>query len=82
MKVLEFVTPPSIYHSCSNWKTLWEENFTLSEFTPVNKKICGRRNVRKHREIMDGYKYITLEILLKFGSLDNMIITSSEPKDY
>ena len=45
-------------------------------------KNCGRRNVRKHREIKNGEKYITLDIYLKFGSLDKMIITSSEPKYY
>ena len=48
----------------------------------MNMKNVGRQNVRKHREIKDSDKYITLYILLKFGSLDKMIITSSEPKDY
>ena len=43
---------------------------------------CGRHNIRKHREIKDGEKYITLEISLNFGSLDKMKITSSEPNDY
>ena len=43
-------------------------------------KNCGRRNVRKHREIKGSGKYVTLEILLKFDSLDNMRITSSESK--
>ena len=59
-----------------------EEKFTLGEFTPVNMKICGRRNVRKHREIKNGEKYITLGISLKFGGLDKMKITSLEPKCY
>ena len=45
-------------------------------------KNCGCRNVMKHREIKNGEKYITLDISLKFGSMDNMKITSSEPKDY
>ena len=45
-------------------------------------KNCGRRNVRKHQEIKNGYNYITLDISLKFGSLDKMKITSSEPKGY
>ena len=44
-------------------------------------KICGRRNVRKHRDIKGSYKYIYLNISLKFDSLENMRITSSEPKD-
>ena len=48
----------------------------------MNMKICGCSNVRKHREITDSDNYITLYISLKFGSLDNMRITSSEPKDY
>ena len=42
---------------------------------------CGRQNVRKHREIKGSDKYVTLDIYLKFGTLDKMIITSSDPKD-
>ena len=34
----------------------------------------------KHIEIKDIYKYVILDMLLNFGSLDNMRITSSEPK--
>ena len=44
-------------------------------------KTFGCRNVRKHIDIKGSYKDITLDILLKFGSLDKMRITSSEPKD-
>ena len=44
-------------------------------------KNCGRHNVRKHREINNGENFITLEISLKFGSLDKMKITYSELKD-
>ena len=44
-------------------------------------KNRGRRNVRKHRDIKDSDKYITLDISLKFGSLDKMRIASSDPKD-
>ena len=47
----------------------------------MNMKSCGHRNVRKHGEIKGSYKYVTLDISLKFGSLDKMRITSSEPKD-
>ena len=78
----EVVTQPSIYHGFSTWKMYWEEKFTFGEFTPVNMKNCGRSNVRKHKEIYNGEKYITLDISLKYGSLDNMKITSSDPKDY
>ena len=41
MKLLAFVTPPSIYHGCSTWKTFWEEHFTGEEklFSAVNMKI-------------------------------------------
>ena len=56
---------------------LWQENFTL-----VNMKNCGRRNVRKHREIKNGERYIILDISLRFCSLDKMKITSSDPKYY
>ena len=41
----------------------------------------GCHNVRKHIGIKNGEKYITLEILLEFGSLDKMKITSSYPQD-
>ena len=80
-KLLSVVTPPSIYHGCSTQKTLWEENFIVCGFSAVNMKICGRRNVRKHREIKVSNKYVTLDISLKFGSMDNTIIKYSEPKD-
>ena len=43
-------------------------------------KHCGRQIVSKHRYIKDSDKYIDLNILLKFGSLEKMIITSSDPK--
>ena len=87
MELLEFVTSPFIYHGLSIWRTLWEEkftgeeNFTLGELTAVNIKNCGHQNVRKHREIKGSDKYITLDILLKYDSIDNMRITSSESKD-
>ena len=38
-------------------------------------------NFKKHREIKNSDKYVTLDISLKFDSLDNMKITSSESKD-
>ena len=82
MKLLSVLTPPSIYHGCSTWKTFWEEKLTLGEFTPVKTKNCCCRNVRTYREINNGDKYITLEISLIFGSLEKNIITSSDPKDY
>ena len=82
MDILAVVTQPSIYHGCSTWKNFWEENFTLGEFIPVKMKNCGHRNVRKHREIKNGEKYITLDISLKFDSLDKMKIKSSDPKEY
>ena len=87
MKLLEVVTPPSIYHYCSTQKTFWEEKitgeqkFTLGEFSAVNTNNCVRRNVSKHREIKGSDNYVTLNILLKFDSLDNMRITSSESEN-
>ena len=42
----------------------------------------GCRNFSKHREIKNGKKYTTLDISLKFGSLDRIKITSSELKYY
>ena len=47
----------------------------------LSMKVCGRRNIRKHREIRGSDKYFTLDILLKFDSLDKMKITSSETKE-
>ena len=75
MKLLAVVITPSIYHGCSTWKTFWE-----GKCTPVNIKNCGHRSFRKHREIKDGEKYITFDISLDFGILNNIKITSSEPK--
>ena len=48
----------------------------------MNMKNCGCNNVSKHKYIKDNDKYITLDISLEFSSLENMIITSSEPKDF
>ena len=87
MNILAVVTLPSNYHGCSTRKTFWEEKFTskekfaLGEFSSVNINNCGRHSVNKHREIKGGDNYITLDISLKLGSLYNMRITSSEPKD-
>ena len=81
MKILEVVTPPSIYHGCSTRKTFWEGNFTVGEFSVVNIKKYGRCNVRKHIYIKGSDKYVTLDILLSFGSLDKIRIAILEPKD-
>ena len=54
MKFLVVVTPLSIYHGCSTWKTFWEEKFTGKKqnlFESVNMRNCGQLNVRKHKEI-------------------------------
>ena len=56
-------------------------NFTVGEFSAVNMKKCGCLNVRKHRVIKGSDKYVTLDISLKFDSLDNIRITSSDSKD-
>ena len=48
----------------------------------MNMENGGRHNIGKPRDIMDSDKYITLDILLKFASLEKIRITSSEPKDY
>ena len=83
MKLLEVVTAPSIYHGCLTQKTFWEEKFTGEEklLSAVNIKNCGHRNVRKHKEIKVSHKYVTLDISLKFDSLNKMKITSSESKE-
>ena len=50
-------------------------------FLAVNMKKCGCHNVRKHKDIKGTDKYFTLDISLKFYSMDNMKITSSESKE-
>ena len=68
MKFLAVVTPPpDIYHGLFTWKTFWEE-----KFTPVNMKICGRCNVRKHKEINNDDQYITLNIFSELYCLYKM----------
>ena len=83
MKFLAVVTPPSIYHGCSTWKMFLEEKFRGKEslFLSVNMKNCDSRNVRKHKEIRDSDKYVTLDISEKFDSLNKMETTSSESKE-
>ena len=80
-KLLSVVTQPSIYNGCSTRKTFGEEKFTLGEFTDMNMNCFGRWNVMKQRYIKGSDKYVTLEISLKFDSLDKIKITSSESKD-
>ena len=83
MKFLEFLTPPSIYHGCSTRNTFWEEKFTGKKylFLSVNMKNCGRRKVRKHKEIKGSDKIVTLDISAKFDSLNKMETTSSESNE-
>ena len=88
MKFLVVLTPPSIYHGCSARKTLWEEKFTGKQdlFESMNMKNCGRRKVRKHKEIKGSDKCVTLNICdilnisEKFDDLNKMETTSSESK--
>ena len=83
MKSLVVVTPPYIHHGRSARKTFWEENFIGKEnlFLAVDMENCGRRNVRKHKEIKGSDKYVTLDISLKFDNMDKIKITSSESKE-
>ena len=75
---IEIVTPPpDIYHGCSTRKKFWEE-----KFTPVNMTSCVRINVRRHREIKNGEKYIILDISYKIDCLYKMLVNSLKPKDY
>ena len=46
-------------------------------FLAVDMKNCGRRNVRKHKEIRGSDKYVALDVSSKFDSLEKMKITSS-----
>ena len=60
----------------------WEEKFTGKQylFQSVNMKNCGRRKVRKLKEIKGSDKCVTLNISEKFVSLNKMETTSSESK--
>ena len=88
MKFLVVVTPPSIYHGCSTRKTFWEEKFTGKQdlFESVNMKNCGRRKVRKHKEIKVSDKCVTLNIYdslnisEKFDNLNKLETTYLESK--
>ena len=88
MKFLVVVTPLSIYHDWSTRKTFWEEIFAGKQdlFESVNMKNCGRRKVRKHKEIKGSDKCVTvniyeiLNISEKFDSLNKMETTSSDSK--
>ena len=82
MKFLVVVTPSSIYHGCSTWKTFWEEKFTGKKylFESMNMKNFGLRKVRKHKEIKGSDKIVTLNVSAKFDSMNKMETTSSESK--
>ena len=82
MKFLVVVTPLSIYHGCSTRKMFWEEKFTGKKhlFQSVNMKKCGRRKFRKHKEINESDKIVTLNVSAKFDSLNKTETTSSESK--
>ena len=83
MKLLAVLTPPPIYHGSPTRKRFWEEKFTGKEnlFLSVDMKNCGRRKVRKHKEIRGSDKTVTLDISAKFDSLNKMKTTSSELKE-
>ena len=49
-------------------------------FQSVNMKNCGRRKVRKHKEIKGSDNIVTLNVSAKFDSLNKMETTSSESK--
>ena len=82
MKFLVVGTPPSIYHGCSTQKMFWEEKFTGKQdlFQSVNMENCCRRKVWKHKEIKDSDKCVTLNISVKFDSLNKTETTFLESK--
>ena len=46
----------------------------------MNMKSFGCHKVRKHKEIKDSDKYVTLDVSSKFESLEKMKTTISESK--
>ena len=75
--LVDLTPSPDIYHGCCTRKTLWEEKFTLANITG-----CGRCSVRKHREINNGYQYISSYIYLELYCLDKSEVVSSESSYY
>ena len=61
----------------------WEKKFRGEKtvFSAVNMKHCGRCIFHKYKEIKGSDKYITLDISLKFDSMDKIKITYSESKE-
>ena len=49
-------------------------------FQSVNMKNCGRRKVRKHKEIKGSDKIVTLNVSVKVDSLNRIKTTPSESK--
>ena len=47
----------------------------------MNITSCGRRNVKKHRDIKNGEKYIILDVSSRLYFLDKREVTSSYSKD-
>ena len=82
MKFLVVVTTPSIYHGCSTQKTFWEGKCTGKKYLvqSMNMKNCGRRKVRKHKQIKGSNNIVTLNVSANFDSLNKMKTTSSESK--
>ena len=70
-------------HDCSTQKIFWEENFTGKKdlFHSVNMKNCGRRKVRKHKEIKGSDKIFTLNVSAKFDSMNKTETTYSEREE-
>ena len=64
MNIPSVVTPPYIYHWWSTHKTFWEV-----KSTPVNMKICVRRNVSKHRIMRSTSPWTSIWILIVWTRL-------------
>ena len=69
-------------HGFSTHKRFWEEKFTGKKdlFQSVNMKNCGRRKVRKHKEIKGSDKIAALNLSAKFDSMNKMKTPYSESK--
>ena len=65
------IPPPYIYDGLSTRKTFLE-----NKFIPVNMTSCGRRNVRKCRDIKNGEKWIILAIYSKLYCMYKREVTS------
>ena len=78
LKLLAVLTQkPYVYDGGFTWKMFREDKFTLLSITR-----CGRRNIKKHKEINNDKKSVILDISYNLDCLDKGKSTFLESNDY